>query len=223
MDAHAHVPHITHWTNLPRIRRLCLWVFLECSTLYPLIYCRPSPPHQNTVCLSLSHLWCVCVCVCVCVCGLRLGCPDPPQLRLYKPCVPKAAHWAHHPGPPSLKRCRLAGLTSPSLQESLFVSQLASCCILAIWHRPRRFNSLKQAAFVNGEQCNTRKWFTLWLLLFFVYNKETFFFCNSLEHAATRDHHPLTARRDNKVIIWRTPCSKERRPSRSRTKVFFPH
>ena len=132
VDAHVHVPHITHWTNLPWIRRLCLWVFLECSTLYPLIYCRPSPPpHQNTVCLSLS----VSSVVCLCVCGLRLGCPDPPQLRLYKPCVPKAAHWAHHSGPPSLKRCCLTGLTSPSLQESLFVSQLASCCILAIWHR----------------------------------------------------------------------------------------
>lgn len=91
----------------------------------------PIPPHQNTVCLSLS----VSSVVCLCVCGLRLGCPDPPQLRLYKPCVPKAAHWAHHSGPPSLKRCCLTGLTSPSLQESLFVSQLASCCILAIWHR----------------------------------------------------------------------------------------
>lgn len=154
----------THWTNLPRIRRLCLWVSWN-------VFCRtPSttathPPTHAKHCLSLSllsELWR----------GLRLGCPDLPRHKLYKhspvlsrapeSCPLSTPFWA-----PSLKRCFHWPDVAQSKGEPA-CSQLASKSTSAIWHRLRCFNRLKQPVFVICEQ--SRKCFTSWLLLFIVFH-----------------------------------------------------
>lgn len=49
---HVYMLHITHWTNLPWIRRLCLWVSWNVFCCTPTTATTHPPPSPNTV------LWC---------------------------------------------------------------------------------------------------------------------------------------------------------------------